>query len=198
MTSERENSDIMKSSMMSRGYHLEDMFPDTVCMNFPSCAEKTTGEILVKPAKIYFYAEGSGLRPTYADLGSSGVDLRANIKESVIIKPGYRVCVPTGLKVVIPQNFEIQLRPRSGLAMKNGVTVLNSPGTIDSSYRGEIKVILINHGSEPFTIEPRMRIAQAVCAQVTTMVFESVSLETFNSDFQSSRGTGGFGSTGTQ
>lgn len=122
---------------------------------------------------------------------SAGVDLPAAVEETVILEPGQRMIVPTGLAIALPAGYEAQVRPRSGLAIKNGVTVLNSPGTIDADYRGEIGAIMINHGSEPFTIERGMRIAQMVVAPVVTIEWdETESLP------ETERGAGGFGSTG--
>ena len=127
--------------------------------------------------------------PAYATPGSSGMDIRAS--ESAVIKAGERGCVATGLFLEMPLGCEAQIRPRSGLAFKNGVTVLNSPGTIDSDYRGEIKVILINLGSEDFVIEPGDRIAQMVFAQVTQVnLIKAAELN------DTERSSGGFGSTG--
>jgi dUTP pyrophosphatase len=133
--------------------------------------------------------------PQYAEDGASGADLFACIEESLVIHPFQRLCIPTGIKVVIPKGFEIQIRPRSGLAAKNGITVLNSPGTIDSSYRGEIKVLLINLSDTAFIIEPEMKIAQAVCSSVIKMNFDLVTESEFK-QHNSDRGDGGFGSTG--
>lgn len=117
----------------------------------------------------------------------------AAIPTEITLDPGKRTLVPTGIAIALPGGYEAQVRPRSGLAAKHGVTVLNSPGTIDADYRGEIGVILINHGDEAFTIERGMRIAQLIIARVTTAVWhETDDLE------QSARGDGGFGSTGTQ
>ena len=135
-------------------------------------------------------------KPQYADDGSSGADLFACIQENIEIAPLQRVCIPTGVKVAIPNDCEIQIRPRSGLALKHGITVLNAPGTIDSSYRGEIKVILINLSEVPFTVEPGMKIAQAVCAPVVKMYFDLKSKEDFKEKYSTTRGSGGFGSTG--
>ena len=104
--------------------------------------------------------------PAYQTDGAAGMDIYAAIAEDIIIAPGDFTAIPTGLSVALPEGFEIQVRPRSGLAFKHGVTVLNSPGTIDSDYRGEIKVALINHGTEPVTITHGMRIAQIVLAKV--------------------------------
>jgi dUTP pyrophosphatase len=124
-------------------------------------------------------------------VGSSGLDLIANIDKEIVLKPSERTLVPTGLSVAIPENYEIQIRPRSGLAAKNGISVLNTPGTVDADYRGEIKVILINLSLENFKIEPGQRIAQMVlCPVVKAELLEVDTLP------ESVRGSGGFGSTG--
>ena len=129
--------------------------------------------------------------PKYETSGSSGLDLSANIKTSVKIEPGKTTIIPTGISVSIPKNFEIQIRPRSGLAAKNQISVLNTPGTIDADYRGEIKVILINLSKETFIVENGARIAQmVVCPVIKAKLKEVDSLE------NTSRGSGGFGSTG--
>ena len=129
--------------------------------------------------------------PKYETVGSSGVDLAANVSESIEIKPGQTEIIPTGLAVSIPKNFEIQIRPRSGLAAKNQITVLNTPGTIDADYRGEIKVILINHGNKSFIIEKGLRIAQMVVCPIIKANLKEV--ETLD---ETHRGSSGFGSTG--
>lgn len=133
--------------------------------------------------------------PRYETSGAAGMDLIAALGEgeTMVLQPGERALVPTGLAIALPDGFEAQVRPRSGLAAKNGVTVLNSPGTIDCDYRGEVKVILINHGHEPFTIERGTRIAQMVVAPVTQAMFREV--DTLD---ETARGAGGFGSTGTK
>ncbi|OYW78534.1 MAG: deoxyuridine 5'-triphosphate nucleotidohydrolase [Sphingobacteriia bacterium 32-37-4] len=131
--------------------------------------------------------------PSYATLGSSGMDIRAFMTEPIVLQPSERGLVPTGLFVEIPPGYEIQIRPRSGLAIKQGITCLNSPGTIDADYRGEIKVILINLSNEPQTINPGDRIAQMVVQKVELVQWVAVE-ELSNSD----RGTGGFGSTGSK
>ena len=131
--------------------------------------------------------------PAYATQGSSGMDIRASIAEPMVLQPAERVLVPTGLFVEIPLGYEIQIRPRSGLAIKQGITCLNTPGTIDADYRGEIKVILINLSAEPQTIHPADRIAQMVVQKVEVVQWVPVS-ELSDSD----RGTGGFGSTGSK
>ena len=129
--------------------------------------------------------------PAYKSTGASGMDLMAFIKNPINVKPNSSSLIPTGLSVAFPENFEIQIRPRSGLAAKNNISVLNTPGTIDSDYRGEIKVILINLGSESFTVENGARIAQmVVCPVIKAKLKEVDSLD------NTSRGSGGFGSTG--
>lgn len=139
------------------------------------------------------HAQGLEL-PQYATAGAAGMDIVAAVDQPVVIAPGARALVPTGLAVAIPDGFEIQVRPRSGLALKNGVTCLNTPGTIDSDYRGEIKVILANLGQEPVTIERGMRIAQLVVAPVVQATWQLVASV---SDLSATaRGSGGFGSTG--
>jgi dUTP pyrophosphatase len=131
--------------------------------------------------------------PAYETSGSAGMDVRAAVPEAepMVLAPGARAMVPTGLSVAIPEGYEIQVRPRSGLAAKHGLTCLNTPGTIDSDYRGEIKVILINLGSEAFTIQRGERIAQLVLAPVTRLGWQEVS-----ELGETERGAGGFGSTG--
>ena len=129
--------------------------------------------------------------PAYATEGAAAFDLLAAVGEPITLAPGKRALVPTGLAFAIPAGFEGQVRPRSGLAAKNGVTVLNAPGTIDADYRGEVQVILINHGDQPFTVERGMRIAQFLLAPVT-----SAALTPVESLDETARGAGGFGSTG--
>tara|TARA_X000001036_G_scaffold111994_1_gene104923 strand:+ start:482 stop:964 length:483 start_codon:yes stop_codon:yes gene_type:complete len=131
--------------------------------------------------------------PSYATAQSAGMDLTAALQEAIEIGPGERALIPTGLAIALPEGYEAQVRPRSGLAIKHGVTVLNSPGTVDADYRGEIKVILINHGKEPFTIERGMRIAQMVVER-----FETVKWDVVKDLEETERGMGGFGSTGTE
>lgn len=142
-----------------------------------------------------FVNKSTNPNPEYATNGSSGFDLRANLEEPIILGVGKRALIPTGLYFEIPENFEIQVRSRSGLAVKWGVTVLNSPGTIDADYRGEIKVILINLGEESFTINHGDRIAQAVIASVISKNIISLNQVTEISK-NTERGDGGFGSTG--
>lgn len=129
--------------------------------------------------------------PAYATIHSAGMDLKANIEEPVTIAPLQRVMVPTGLSIALPEGTEAQIRPRSGLAAKHGVTVLNSPGTIDADYRGEIKVILVNLSDTPFIVNPGERIAQMVIARYEHVEWDEV--ETLDG---TDRGEGGFGSTG--
>ena len=134
------------------------------------------------------------ITPSYETLSSAGLDLRAYLPEgSVSLLPHERKLIGTGLFFEIPDGFEVQIRPRSGLAYKNGISVLNSPGTIDADYRGEIKILLINHGNEVFNIEHQMRIAQMVVAKYERIQFKLVEQLT-----ESKRGSGGFGSTGTK
>lgn len=130
--------------------------------------------------------------PSYATKDAAGADVRACIPAALVLAPGCSLLVPTGLRVAIPSGYEIQVRPRSGLALKNQVTVLNTPGTIDADYRGEIGVILINHGKNNFVIEPDMRIAQLVLAPVVQALF--IPCEELAT---TARGVGGFGHTGT-
>lgn len=129
--------------------------------------------------------------PLYQSDGSAGADLRADLPGELTLQPGERAAVPTGLRLEIPRGYEAQIRPRSGLALAHGVTVLNSPGTVDADYRGEVKVILINHGSSAFSVRPGDRIAQivfAAAARARFVVQPRIG--------QSERGEGGFGSTG--
>ena len=130
--------------------------------------------------------------PTYQTKGSAGLDLSAAIEHPIVLQTGERTLVPTGIAVAIPEGFEGQLRPRSGLAHRHGVGIVNAPGTIDSDYRGEIGVVLVNHGQEPFRIEPLARIAQLVIAPVVQVdVLEVDELD------HTQRGSGGYGSTGS-
>lgn len=129
--------------------------------------------------------------PAYETAHAAGMDLRANITETINLEPGQRLLIPTGLYIAVPVGFEAQIRPRSGLALKHGITVLNSPGTIDSDYRGEIKVLLIHHGDVPFPVQPGERIAQMVVTRHEKVVWIPVE-ELENTE----RGEGGYGSTG--
>jgi dUTP pyrophosphatase len=133
--------------------------------------------------------------PSYSTSDSAGMDLRANLSTPVTLQPGERALIPTGLHLALPAGFEAQVRPRSGLAFKHGVTVLNSPGTIDADYRGDVGVILINHGQAPFTVEHGERIAQLVVARHERVAWEAVdAVERLSATV---RGEGGFGHTGT-
>jgi dUTP pyrophosphatase len=129
--------------------------------------------------------------PRYATHGSAGLDLAAAVEGPLVLQPGERALVPTGLAIALPPGHEGQVRPRSGLAVRHGVTVLNAPGTVDEDYRGEVKVALINLGREPFVVEPGMRVAQLIVAPVTRVEIEdSPDLD------ETARGVGGFGHTG--
>lgn len=133
-----------------------------------------------------------GTIPAYATEGSAGMDITAALIEPMIMEPGAIVMIPTGIAIALPQGFECQVRSRSGLAAKHGIFALNAPGTIDSDYRGEIKVILANSGKQAYSIQPGERIAQLVIAR-----YETVQWELVNSLDETARGAGGFGSTGT-
>lgn len=137
-------------------------------------------------------AHGEGLPlPAYATPGSAGLDLVAALDQPVVIQPGGRTLIPTGLAIELPEGYEAQIRPRSGLALKHGLTVLNSPGTVDSDYRGEVSVLLVNLGDRPVTLSRGERIAQMVVASVTRIAWsERASLS------ETARGAGGYGSTG--
>lgn len=130
--------------------------------------------------------------PAYATESSAGMDVRAKLEAPVVLQPGAYRLIPTGLYAALPAGTELQVRPRSGLAFKHGVTVLNAPGTIDADYRGEIGVLLINHGAQPFTVENGERIAQLVLAR-----YERIEWKETEALPDSTRGAGGFGSTGT-
>jgi dUTP pyrophosphatase len=136
---------------------------------------------------------GKHALPQFETTQSAGMDLRANLDDTIILQPGERVLVSTGISMALPEGYEAQIRPRSGLAYKFGVTVLNSPGTIDADYRGDIGVLLINHGKAAFAIEDGMRIAQLVVAKYTQFNWNEV--EDLS---DTERGSGGFGSTGKQ
>lgn len=141
--------------------------------------------------KINVIYSGKHALPQFETLQSAGMDLRANMDEPIILSPGDRALVPTGIAIALPNGYEAQIRPRSGLAYKHGVTVLNSPGTIDADYRGDVGVLLINHGKTDFVIEDGMRVAQMVVAAYTQFTWNTVD----NLD-STERGAGGFGSTG--
>ena len=141
--------------------------------------------------KVLFKDNCKPVPPSYSTFGAAGADIRACITAPVVIKPGERALIPTGLLFEIPEGYEIQVRPRSGLALKHGITCLNSPGTIDSDYRGEIGVILINHGQEPFEYKKGDRIAQLVIAKYSRAEFQIC-----DELSKTERGSGGFGHTG--
>ena len=143
--------------------------------------------------KIEVVNRGHQPLPAYATAQSAGMDLRANISEPIVLKPLERRLIPTGLHIALPQGYEAQVRPRSGLALKHGITVLNTPGTIDADYRGEIGVVLINLSNEPFTVNDGERIAQMVIAKHETATF--VEVETLD---ETERGQGGYGHTGVK
>ncbi len=148
-------------------------------------------EQIFVPIRQLANAEGLAL-PAYATIDSAGVDLLAAVADDIIIEAGGRAMIPTGIAIALPSGYEAQVRPRSGLAAKFGVTILNSPGTIDADYRGEIAVILANLGAEPFTVSRGLRIAQMVIAPVGRVQWRHVSELP-----ETARGSGGFGSTGT-
>ena len=143
--------------------------------------------------KVKYIAADGAVVPEYKTPGSAGCDVCAHIENDLVIAAGKFAMIPTGLFFEIPESYEIQVRPRSGLAAKNGVTVLNTPGTIDSDYRGELKIILINLGNEDFTVHNKDRIAQIIISPVTQAVFEATEKLS-----ETERGNGGFGSTGVQ
>jgi dUTP pyrophosphatase len=143
--------------------------------------------------EIQTLPHGQGLAlPAYATAGSAGMDLQAAVEEPIVLAPGQRTLVPTGLRIALPEGYEAQIRPRSGLAIKEGITVANAPGTVDSDYRGEVKVGLVNLSDKAYTIRRGDRIAQMVVAPVTRVAWRQVaSLD------ETERGAGGFGSTGS-
>lgn len=143
--------------------------------------------------KIEVINKGRQPLPAYATAQSAGMDLRANIPESITLQPQERRLIPTGLHIALPEGYEAQVRPRSGLALKHGITVLNSPGTIDSDYRGELMVLLINLSQDPFTVNDGERIAQLVIARHEQAVLTAVEVLD-----ETERGTGGYGHTGVE
>ncbi len=153
-------------------------------------SDRQSPTVVVRVANI-----GQDALPAYATPQSAGLDLRARLEGPVVLQPGERRLVPTGLHIELPDGYEAQVRPRSGLAFKHGLTVLNSPGTIDADYRGEIGVLLVHHGQEPFTLEPGERIAQLVVAAYARVQWSSV--EQPEDLATTDRGAGGFGHTGT-
>ena len=145
---------------------------------------------------VKIYNNSKNQLPAYASAHAAGMDLRADLSEPVLLQPLERKLIPTGLFIELPVDCEAQIRPRSGLALKHGITVLNSPGTIDADYRGEIGVILINLSQEPFVIQPGERIAQMVIAQFRQVEIEEV--RTLEELSDTERGAGGFGHSGKQ
>lgn len=143
--------------------------------------------------QVRIVSRTAGPLPQYATEGAAGMDVRAALTEPMTIAPGQRALVPTGLSVELPAGFEMQLRPRSGLALKHGITLLNSPGTIDADYRGEIGVIMANFGAEPFVINNGDRICQAVVARYARVEWEAV-----DQLGETARGEGGFGHSGVK
>jgi dUTP pyrophosphatase len=175
------------------GYTQKDFEKEFMQATVNSAALKTDFYKL----KVNFVNESNNPNPEYATPGSSGFDLRANLEEPLEIQAGQRKLVPTGLFFELPDNYELQVRPRSGLAIKQGITVLNTPGTVDSDYRGEVKVILINLSTITQAILHGDRIAQAVIAPVTASnIVKLLQIETIGTNTE--RGAGGFGSTGLQ
>lgn len=146
------------------------------------------------PIRVRRLPHGEGLPlPSYATAGAAGMDLLAAVEAPVTIEPGKRALIPTGLAVALPPGYELQIRPRSGLALRNGILLPNAPGTIDEDYRGELQVIVLNAGDAPFTVERGARIAQAILAPVVRARWHEVA----DLD-ETQRGSGGFGSTGTR
>lgn len=154
-------------------------------------AQQTTESRSIRTMTVKVVASSPKYLPSYQSLGAAGADLKAAITENVVIEPGKTALIPTGIFLDIPEGFEAQIRPRSGLALKSHVTVLNTPGTIDSDYRGEVGVLLINHGASAFSVTPLMRIAQMVFAPVVQATFLRV-----EELIATERGEGGFGHTG--
>jgi len=144
------------------------------------------------PVGVVRLPDGAGLPlPTYMSEGAAGADVCAAVAEPLVLQPGERALIPTGFAFAVPEGYEVQVRPRSGLALRAGITLLNTPGTIDSDYRGPVGIVMINHGREPFTVRRGDRIAQLIVAPVVRAAF----LEAAELD-PTARGTGGFGSTG--
>lgn len=143
--------------------------------------------------KVEIINKSNNPLPEYATISSAGLDLRADINEPIVLEPMQRMAVPTGIYIALPEGYEAQIRPRSGLALKHGITLMNTPGTIDADYRGEIKAIMANLSTEPFTIQPGERICQMVIARYAHAEW----LEVSTLD-ETERGNGGFGSTGTK
>lgn len=149
--------------------------------------------IIMKTIKVPIINNSKNAIPEYATIGAAGMDLRAMLDEPITLKPGKRVLIPTGLHVALQEGYEMQIRPRSGLALKHGISIVNSPGTIDCDYRGDIGVILINLGEEDFVINPGERIAQAVVKEYVRVEWEETEALS-----KTERGEGGFNSTGVK
>lgn len=188
-------NNLMKAINGEDGYNLEK-FNDEINLLTDKIANDnlSIGSDSYLGYSVNFINKSNNQDPEYATEGSAGFDFRADLSEDVYLNPGDITMVPTGLYFELPTNLELQVRPRSGLAAKHGVTVLNSPGTVDSDYRGEVKVILINHGNNTFVIENGERIAQGVISNVIGKKLARLTKTEILND--SERGEGGFGSTG--
>lgn len=188
-------NNLMKAINGEDGYNLEK-FNDEINLLTDKIANDnlSIGSDNYLGYSVNFINKSNNQDPEYATEGSAGFDFRADLSEDVYLNPGDITMVPTGLYFELPTNLELQVRPRSGLAAKHGVTVLNSPGTVDSDYRGEVKVILINHGNNTFVIENGERIAQGVISNVIGKKLARLTKTEILND--SERGEGGFGSTG--
>lgn len=160
----------------------------------PSSGDKMPGPEIHYGPTLQIYATEDATIPRYMTAGSSGFDMSSASREDIIIYPGGFTVIPTGIHMAIKPGFEVQLRPRSGLSIKHGITLINSPSTIDSDYRGEVQIPLVNHGREPFTVVHGMRIAQGVLAKVEQATI--VRVESVASLGETLRGSGGFGHTG--
>lgn len=174
---------------------VERVVADTVRGFANAASSDASGAAVQGPVKLKFkkLAHFKGELPSYATFGSSGLDVRACIEQPIILAPMERMMIPTGLSMEVPRGYEIQVRPRSGLAAKKGLSLVNTPGTIDADYRGEVKVIAINLGQEAITINDQERIAQLVVCPVIMADIEEVTDEDLS---ETERGAGGFGSTG--
>jgi len=199
---DRKNEMFNKALNPSSGYDFNDFIGEfgidvyiEMMSNFTEV--NMVDDLDISKIGIKYINTSSNPDPEFATIGSSGFDLRANIDGPITLKVGERVLIPTGLKFELPTNFEIQIRPRSGLAYKHGVTVLNTPGTIDADYRGDVGVLLINHGDKDFVIQQGDRVAQGVIATVVGKTIVSLNkVETLTEETE--RGSGGFGSTGVK
>ena len=173
-------------------------------MSVTMTPEQVMNQACTKPVTVQVHqmAHAPEALPMYATPGSAGMDVRAAITEPITLQPFERQLIPTGLMMMLPEGYECQIRPRSGLSIKHGVTLINCVGTVDSDYRDEVKVPLVNLSQQPFTIEPNERIAQLVIAPVTQAAWQPVSFETIADDkarlADAGGRQGGFGSTGTR